>query len=404
MNKHLSRTALLALALLIAPIAARAQEIKIGGLEGKDGTFLTTSARTIIDWTRPAGTSGVVTTATVAWAQATTPCDGIFYVTFNSIPNNSFSFVRTAERGPFRAENGLNTVTLDPPVSVSAETYVGVRRTNGPESCGQVAGAWTRPASKSLYSQADVSFGNFTALSPLSDFKILVVASSTPSVRVSTIPVVGSVAGGNNSFFRSSLTLANPTSLPITGKLRFRAANRAGGDSDPLLAYQIPPRGTLNYADILVSMNQSGLGSLDILTTGSPTPIATARIFNDAGAAGTNGFSEEAVPAGFTYQNVGTVLIPTDLANFRLNIGVRSISAVELNVTIYDAAGQIQGSLVKSYPANYFEQVTASAFLNGATIPAGGKIDVQAYQKEFIVYGAVTDNRTNDPSMRPGLD
>jgi hypothetical protein len=59
-------------------------------------------------------------------------------------------------------------------------------------------------------------------------------------------------------------------------------------------------RGTLNYADILVSMNQSGLGSLDILTTGSPTPIATARIFNDAGAAGTNGFSEEAVPAGFT--------------------------------------------------------------------------------------------------------
>jgi hypothetical protein len=97
-------------------------------------------------------------------------------------------------------------------------------------------------------------------------------------------------------------------------------------------------------------------------------------------------------------------LIPTDLANFRLNIGVRTISAVELNVTIYDAAGQIQGSLVKSYPANYFEQVTASAFLNGATIPAGGKIDVQAYQKEFIVYGAVTDNRTNDPSMRAGLD
>jgi hypothetical protein len=30
--------------------------------------------------------------------------------------------------------------------------------------------------------------------------------------------------------------------------------------------------------------------------------------------------------------------------------------------------------------------------------------DVYAYPKEFIAYGAVTDNRTNDPSMRIGLD
>ena len=125
---------------------------------------------------------------------------------------------------------------------------------------------------------------------------------------------------------------------------------------------------------------------------------------HDGGAAGTSEFTEDAVPAGPDDLSLAMVLVPDDLANFRLNIGVRTITAGDLNVTVYDATGLQVFSTVKTYPADYFEQVSASAFLGGASVPASGRIVVSAYQKEFIVYGAVTDNRTNDPSMRIGSD
>jgi hypothetical protein len=222
-------------------------------------------------------------------------------------------------------------------------------------------------------------------------------------VRVGTIPVVGSVAGGFGSFFRTSLTLANSRPLEIRGKVVFHPTGVSGSSADPSLDYVIPANGTLNYADILASMSQSGLGSLDILTTASPTPVVTARVFNDTGATGTSGFSEDMVPVGSPYYSVANILVPADLTNYRLNIGIRSFQAGDLTVEVYDAAGGRQSTLTKHYNAESFEQVSAAAFL-GFDPPAGGRIVVSAFQRPFIAYGAATDNRTNDPSMRVGAD
>ncbi|MCU1246641.1 MAG: hypothetical protein JWN02_2551, partial [Acidobacteria bacterium] len=177
----------------------------------------------------------------------------------------------------------------------------------------------------------------------------------------------------------------------------------SGSSTDPSLDFTIPANGTLNYADVLATMSQTGLGSLDILTTGSPTPVATARVFNDTGATGTSGFSEDAVPPGFPYYSVANIFVPADLTNYRLNIGIRSFQAGDLTVEVYNAAGAQQRTLIKTYAADYFEQVSAAGFL-GFDPPAGGRIVVSAFQRPFIAYGAVTDNRTNDPSMRVGAD
>src|SRR5258708_28332763 len=119
----------------LAALTASAQTIRVGSLEG-NGQVFTGSPVTIIDWSRPATASGSVNTASVAWTNATSPCDGIFYVRFFGIPSNSLSgSVMIAERGPFRAVNGVNTVTLEPPVNVSAgETYIGVPRAAGAPS------------------------------------------------------------------------------------------------------------------------------------------------------------------------------------------------------------------------------------------------------------------------------
>jgi hypothetical protein len=387
-----------------AALTASAQAIRVGSLEGNSQVF-TGSPVTIIDWSRPASASGSVNTASVAWRNADSPCDGIFYVRFFSIPSNSLSnTTMIAERGPFRAVNGINTVALDPPVNVSAgETYICVRRGTGPDSCGQPFGTFTRDPGRVLFTSGDFKGGALTTLSPATNFRLQAEASSAPAVRVSTIPVVGSVPGANGSFFRTSLTLSNPSYAPIECTLLFHPAGRPGLDTDPSFPVEIPVNRTFFANDIIAAMSQSGLGSLDILTTGSPTPIATARVFNDQGAAGTSGLAEDAVPASPNYLSVATVFIPADLANYRLNVGIRTITAADLNVTVYNADGTQAGSLVKTYAANFFEQVSAAQFL-GFDPPAGGKIVVSAFQKEFIVYGATTDNHTNDPSVRIGSD
>jgi hypothetical protein len=399
-------TLIVVASLVLAAATGRAEEIRVGGLEGNNAVFTGAAAVTIIDWSRSASGSGTVNTASVAWTGASTPCDNIFYVRFYAIPSNGMVTVMTAERGPFRAVNGINTVALEPPVAVTTETYIGIRRVEGAESCGQPYGTFTRDPGKTLFSSSDFKNGPLSLLQPAANFRLQAQASSAASVRVSTLPGVASAAGGFGSFFRTSLILSNPGALEIRGKLRMRLAGRAGTDADPTLDYVIPPNGTIRYADIVAAMGQSGLGSLDVLTTASPTPIASATVFND-GTTGTAGFSEEAVPNASSYLSVANVFIPSDLTNFRLNIGIRIFTPGNLQIDIYDANGSRQASFTKTKytDADFFEQVPASAFVDNNALPPGGKIVVSAFtNKQFIVYGAVTDNRTQDPSMRIGSD
>lgn len=375
----------------------------MGGLEGNGQTFLATGPATIIEWTRPASSNGSVNTASVAWTGASSPCDNIFFVRFYSQPNNSLTIGMSAERGPFRAVNGINTVALNPPVNVTTETYVGIRRAEGPETCGMPYGTFSRN-SRALFTSDDFKTGAITTLTPAKVFRLQATASNVPSPRVATIPIVGAAPGAAGSFFRTALTLTNPSAIESRGKLVFHPAGAAAADTDPSLDYTIPPNGTLNYPDIIASMNQSGLGSLDIHTTASYTPIANARVFNDNGAAGTSGLTEDAVSIDAPFYAVSNIFIPLDSTNFRLNIGIRTFSAGGVIVDIYNAAGTKQGTVTKQYPANYFEHVSASQFVNGADLPPGGKIVVSSFNQNFVAYGSVTDNRTNDPTMRIGTD
>jgi hypothetical protein len=394
-----SRLAIFVTLLLSFPLAA--QEIRMGALDGNNAIFSAVPV-TLIDWSSPANAVGAVNTASVAWRDASTPCDNIFYVRFYAIASNAFIGTMIAERGPFRAVNGINTVTLEPPVNVTPDTYIGVRRAAGDESCGRPYGTISRTPGRVLLTNSDFLNGSLAGITPSFNFKLQAQASNTPSVRVSTLPIVGAAPGAFGSFFRSSVTLANPSPYTVRGKLVLRLSDRSGTDADPSLNYTIPPNGTLTYPDVMDALGLTGKGSLDVYTTASPAPIVTARVFNDTGS-GTSGLAEDAVPAQNSYFAYADIFIPADLANFRLNIGVRTFAAADLTFTTYDAAGSVQSSVFKSYDANYFEQLGASSFVNGE-LPAGGKIVVTAVQKEFIVYGAVTDNKTNDPSMRIGND
>src|SRR6266496_6609535 len=105
------------------------------------------------------------------------------------------------------------------------------------------------------------------------------------------LPVVASTPGANGTFFKTSVQLHNPGPAAIAGQIVFHASGTSGSSSDPALPYSLAPGQTQSIADLLPAMGRSGLGSADIeVTSGSP-PVATARVFNDAGAEGTTGFT-----------------------------------------------------------------------------------------------------------------
>ena len=152
-------------------------------------------------------------------------------------------------------------------------------------------------------------------------------------------------------------------------------------------------------------MGQSGLGSIDVMSTTSAAPVITVRIYNDGGAtAGTSGFTEDVVApeAALRREEIVLLAIPADAVNFRMNVGVRTMSeGATFIVSVNDKDGFSIGSPVtKTYGPNFFEQTTAQLFFNNTPLPAGGFMRIFPTTGSAFVYGSTTDNRTNDSQIQ----
>lgn len=214
---------------------------------------------------------------------------------------------------------------------------------------------------------------------------------------------MGSTGGVRGTLFRTSVQLHNSTSTATTGRIVFHPSGASGSGSDPALFYSLSPGQTQSITDLLPAIGRSGLGSADIEATSGSVPAATVRVFNDAGEAGTMGFteqpmrSEEALRPG----NFAVLLLPADLTNFRFNLGVRTLDGgATATLTLRDAAGAVVGTVSRAFPATYHEQQSAGVFLGVSTLPAGGSIEITVGSGAAIIYGATVDNRTGDPSLQ----
>jgi hypothetical protein len=158
----------------------------------------------------------------------------------------------------------------------------------------------------------------------------------------------------------------------------------------------------MSFDDIVAQMNQSGLGSLDVyVASGSTIPVFLTRIFDDAGAAGTSGFTEPFVQAAdVPSQGSGFLIGPTDTAHFRYNIGVRTVNGpVSVTAVVRDASGNVVNEANSVYMKDTFVQTSASDFL-GFTLGDDNSIEISFQGGGLIVYGATVDNVTNDPSTQ----
>jgi hypothetical protein len=385
---------------------ALAQTVTVGNLPANPNFGFNQTPVTLIDLSNPANASGNLTQAAFTWSA--TPCPaGAKLKFFRPTPTGGFSFL--AERGPYDVTSLTSFVILSPPVAVQAGDLIGITRLT---PCGSPVGQ-TPGATQGLIGFAsDVTFsvtasqGSLFPNATLSAQATGTLTPPPPSVEPAAIvPVVGSTPGAlGQAFFRTSVQLHNPRALRMTGRLVYHAAGSSATLTDPSLTYVLEPGETRSIPDLLPAMGLTGLGSLDVVPdTGTATPLLVARVFNDGGAAGTTGFTEEGVTPSdaLVAGERGFLIAPPDAALYRFNVGVRTLGAgATLTITARNTAGTVTRVLTRTYPPNYFEQRDSASFLNGAAAAASESFAIQVVSGSAIVYGATVDNRTNDPSLQ----
>ncbi len=229
---------------------------------------------------------------------------------------------------------------------------------------------------------------------------VLVQSAVAPVQALRVLPVVGSTAGDQGSFFRTSMQLFNVHDTPVSGQVILHRS----GTPDATLAFSLAPGKSISWDDLLAAMGTSGIGTADILgDVGSALPVSSVRVFNDAGAAGTSGLNEEAlaVEDALLAGQTGGIIAPSDFTRFRLNIGVRTLQqGASMTILVRDAEGALLKTVTRSYGATFFGQVTSGQMLDGLVLRGGESLTFLMNNGSAFIYGATTDNKTNDPSMQ----
>jgi hypothetical protein len=186
----------------------------------------------------------------------------------------------------------------------------------------------------------------------------------------------------------------------------------SGTSSDPSVAYDLAPGTSTHFDDLVAAAGTSGLGSLDVLTQASPPPLVVTRVFNDAGAGGTSGFSEPLIHpgdptvlrgGGLALNDLAYFLGPNDTAAFRTNFGIRGFrDGVKLVAGVVRPGGAGFLSLANhQYGPDEFVQLSAKDFA-GIDLPAGAVVLVQIVEGSGVVYMVTVDNVTNDTAIQIG--
>jgi hypothetical protein len=216
------------------------------------------------------------------------------------------------------------------------------------------------------------------------------------------IPVVGSTRGLNNASFKTSLRIGPPPTTSV-GKIIFHPAGRAGSDDDPSIPYRVERGETLQFDDVVAAIGQSGIGSLDIVQTspflseGTAVLPVEARLFNEA-AEGTYGAFEGPVLPPDAFKPIDwNIFVPS--SRFRLNVGIRTLTAAHVSFFLIAADGAITEKTADYAPDYVF--LDAADHFFGKPVNPGDSIVINVSGDNVIAipFHTFTDNSTNDPEV-----
>jgi hypothetical protein len=218
--------------------------------------------------------------------------------------------------------------------------------------------------------------------------------------RKAVVPIVGSGAGANGGRFKTSLKLT-ATGPQQQGVLIFHPAGRVGTSDDPAMRYSLDGAGAVKiYDDIVDAVGQSGIGSLDIIPDEGMSdviPNIDARMYN-ATAGGTFGTNTSALlPYDFLHAPTLELQMPAPDSQFRLNVGLRTLTETQATVLIYGTSGRLRDFKSLAWPANYTAFGTLPQFI-GTALDAGESVTI-FFDGAAIPFYTRTENRTNDPEL-----
>jgi hypothetical protein len=351
---------------------------------------------TFIDVSHPATTTGVLSRFAIRWRKGPNgDCAGAytFKVLRPGTVLGTWTVVRTtAPIGSEVADAGIDAMQL----TVKPGDVLAVTVLKPLAQCGSVL-LTPDPGATTYYFKGDIQDNVAPVGVVIRHGWALNVVAVDKTRAYATLPVVGSAEGANSSFFRTAMQFTNPSNEITAAKLVFHPAGQSAKPTDPSYDVFLAPGFSAYFPDVVKNqLKTSGLGSLDILAI--LPPVITARVYNDGGTAGTQGFTEEIVTSDGIMRapQQGTLPYPGDPTNFRINVGVRTFDdGATVSFTLYSSTGTMRRTEARTYGPNSFEQFGASTL--GAS---DGWMVVYVTQGSAIVYGSYTDNRTNDSSLR----
>jgi hypothetical protein len=71
-----------------------------------------------------------------------------------------------------------------------------------------------------------------------------------------------------------------------------------------------------------------------------------------------------------------------------------------MTVTVRSREGVTLDTINRDFPATHFEQTSSANFLLGLVLTGGESIAIRITSGSAFLYGATTDNTTNDPSIQ----
>lgn len=316
---------------------------------------------------------------------------------FSSVPRteNSISFLAS-----YNESTAAIPFTLNEPPPGDLVMMLGVTLKPGLAEGERIA-LTLDPATTSLSNQAgSISESPTNATLELQSGTI-VIGAPRPPRRI--IPAVASAPGLNGAFFRTMVQISNPTSSAVVGRIVFHPQGIPATSSDPSVSFILGANQTNEYDDLLVAIGASGVGTADVIADSGPLPAVTARIFNDAGAAGTTGMYETTYTDGETLSagEKGILVAPPDPVKSRFNIGFRTVDFdAKMTITVRNRNGSVVKSFATIVNRNLFVQMPARDLL-GIDLGPSDMIVVELTSGSAIVYGSTVDNTTQDPSWQP---
>lgn len=209
-----------------------------------------------------------------------------------------------------------------------------------------------------------------------------------------TIPVVGRAPGANGTFWRSDVTLHNPSTTGTVVTLRFGAATRT---------VSLAGRASRVVADVLQSEFglTTGGGALQLTWEGA-APVITSRTYTTTAGEGTYGQSIEPVAS---WGNRVSVNGMRNDGSYRSNVGfANGGSETEVfSVTLLSPSGTELARTTLTLAAGQQSQSALAGLFPNVTIPSGVAMLVEGdTNARLFTYASMVDNTTGDPVFYAG--